>query len=693
MAGGAAGDVAAGEGDLADCPTSPNGSPPGAGRSRTTAPGALRPTARSLAWIADTDGRPRAWLADLDPAGIGQGAGPAARRDLADVTALAWSPDGAWIALQVAPHGGERTGVHLVDPATGEVRDLAPGAAAATLGAWAPTGRVVGVTVFPEGSGDGQACLVDVARRHVHGARGRARRAGVRGVGRRAARRGPAGPPRRPPPGAGRPAHRAAHRADPRRRGADRRRPVRRHGPPALRAHRRRARAGRAARRHAARHVGGVARCSPSPSGPTTTSTWSRSTRRARAPRSCGTSTGAARPSCWTCAPGTSSRSPPRRARSSPAWRSPAPATALLIGSEGPDRRRRGSRTSRSTTPPSRRRCWPPSRRRTRARRADAAHVPGRGRARPVRVAVPAARGARPAAHAAVAARRPGGPGAARPPAAVPGAVRGGVAVFAPNVRGSGGYGRSFAAADDLAPPVRRDHRRARGGDVPRRGGAGRPGARRAWRAAPTAATSPWPRWPASRSSSPSASTCAGSPTSPRSTPPPSRGSRRRPPRSTATRRPTPTCCARSPRSTRSTGSPRRCWSCTGRTTRTCRSWRPSRSSRRCATAAPPPGFLLFDDEGHEVHGVDNRARVRARGGGVGARPPLRPGRADGLRAHGQPRLNDSMSSRRRGGGDHEAVGLVGDVEPSFWTNRTRALTVLSPVCRASCSVTWDRPS
>ena len=57
-----------------------------------------------------------------------------------------------------------------------------------------------------------------------------------------------------------------------------------------------------------------------------------------------------------------------------------------------------------------------------------------------------------------------------------------------------------------------------------------------------------------------------------------------------------------------STGSPRRCWSCTGRTTRTCRSWRRSRSWRRCASAARRPGFLLFDDEGHEVHGVENRA-------------------------------------------------------------------------------------
>lgn len=118
------------------------------------------PDGARLAWIADADGRPRAWLADLHPAGVVEPDRPLT--PLADVTALAWSPDGAWIALEVAPQGGERSGVHLVDPATGEVRELAPGAAAATLGAWAPTGRVVGLTVFPEGSGEGQACLVDV---------------------------------------------------------------------------------------------------------------------------------------------------------------------------------------------------------------------------------------------------------------------------------------------------------------------------------------------------------------------------------------------------------------------------------------------------------------------------------------------------------------------------------------------------
>ena len=44
----------------------------------------------------------------------------------------------------------------------GEIREIAPGAAAVTLGVWSPGGRQLGVTVFPEGAGDGQACLVDV---------------------------------------------------------------------------------------------------------------------------------------------------------------------------------------------------------------------------------------------------------------------------------------------------------------------------------------------------------------------------------------------------------------------------------------------------------------------------------------------------------------------------------------------------
>ncbi len=120
------------------------------------------PDGALLAWISDRDGRPRAWLAPL-PVGGRQVVEP--ERPLpvdGDVEALSWSPDGLWIACQTAPHGGERTRVHLVSPNGAEARDIAPGAAAVTLGVWSPTGRQLGVTVFPEGAGDGQACLVDL---------------------------------------------------------------------------------------------------------------------------------------------------------------------------------------------------------------------------------------------------------------------------------------------------------------------------------------------------------------------------------------------------------------------------------------------------------------------------------------------------------------------------------------------------
>ena len=171
VAGSAAGDVAAGEGDLA-------GIVPFffflfffffffsfdfiarlAARARIpifsyTAP-APSPDGLRLAWISDVDGRPRAWLADLSnrPA-PSEGARPAAslrppfRRHGSCFSR--GRPDGAWIAL---PGGSARRRTHRGAPrqspdSTGEVRDLAPGAAAATLGAWAPTGRVVGLTVF-----------------------------------------------------------------------------------------------------------------------------------------------------------------------------------------------------------------------------------------------------------------------------------------------------------------------------------------------------------------------------------------------------------------------------------------------------------------------------------------------------------------------------------------------------------------
>src|SRR5918999_1666787 len=157
------------------------------------------PDGALLAWISDRGGRPRAWVAPLPPAGK-----PIIEPELplpveGDVQALSWSPEGHWLACQTAPSGGERTRVHVVSPDGTQEIELAPGAAAVTLGVWSPSGRQVGITIFGEGSGDGLACLYDLRdgtstmlasgpAARVCAVSGDGRRAVVR-LGRRGARR------------------------------------------------------------------------------------------------------------------------------------------------------------------------------------------------------------------------------------------------------------------------------------------------------------------------------------------------------------------------------------------------------------------------------------------------------------------------------------------------------------------------
>lgn len=132
---------------------------------------AVSPDGTRIAWISDRTGRPRVHVAalpadgpvDPDGARVLEAPGPHA-----DVTALSWSPDGSRIAVQVAPCGGDRTRVALLDPDGGPAVGIATHATAVVLGAWAPSGRSLGVTVLsdatPRGAepGDGTACLVDV---------------------------------------------------------------------------------------------------------------------------------------------------------------------------------------------------------------------------------------------------------------------------------------------------------------------------------------------------------------------------------------------------------------------------------------------------------------------------------------------------------------------------------------------------
>ena len=126
------------------------------------------PDGRMLAWISDRDGRPRAFVAPLPPDGsaVAEPAWPLPTDGESgvpwDVQKIAWSPDGFWLACQLAPGGGERTRVRLVTPDGTQVHDLAPSAPAVTLGSWSPSGRQLGITIFGGGTGDGVASLVDV---------------------------------------------------------------------------------------------------------------------------------------------------------------------------------------------------------------------------------------------------------------------------------------------------------------------------------------------------------------------------------------------------------------------------------------------------------------------------------------------------------------------------------------------------
>lgn len=126
------------------------------------------PDGRMLAWISDRDGRPHAFVAPLPPDGsaVAEPAWPLPTDGEPgvpwDVQTIAWSPDGFWLACQLAPGGGERTRVRLVTPDGTQVHDLAPSAPAVTLGSWSPSGRRLGITIFGDGTGDGVASLVDV---------------------------------------------------------------------------------------------------------------------------------------------------------------------------------------------------------------------------------------------------------------------------------------------------------------------------------------------------------------------------------------------------------------------------------------------------------------------------------------------------------------------------------------------------
>lgn len=95
--------------------------------------------AGQIAFVSDRTGGPRAWVRNW-------GGGGTRQLDTGDhpVLQVSWSPDGAWIACVIAPGGAPRSEVWLIRPdGTGLHQVAGFGAATAVLGGWDRTGRLL----------------------------------------------------------------------------------------------------------------------------------------------------------------------------------------------------------------------------------------------------------------------------------------------------------------------------------------------------------------------------------------------------------------------------------------------------------------------------------------------------------------------------------------------------------------------
>jgi dipeptidyl aminopeptidase/acylaminoacyl peptidase len=113
---------------------------------------ALSPSGNRLAFVSDRDGLPGLWVTSLR-----EGAEPVRLETGPDhVRAVSWAPSGRWLACLLAPFGGEQTSVVVLRPDGSDLRTLAGGpGGAATLGGWRRDGRLVGVTESSRAGTDG----------------------------------------------------------------------------------------------------------------------------------------------------------------------------------------------------------------------------------------------------------------------------------------------------------------------------------------------------------------------------------------------------------------------------------------------------------------------------------------------------------------------------------------------------------
>src|SRR5689334_9666710 len=95
------------------------------------------PDGTRLAFVSDRTGVPQVWVTAVDggaPVQVTKGDDPVGR--------VTWSPDGAWLALSLAPGGGMNTQIYLVHPDGSGLRRLTDGGKETNnLGDWTHDGR------------------------------------------------------------------------------------------------------------------------------------------------------------------------------------------------------------------------------------------------------------------------------------------------------------------------------------------------------------------------------------------------------------------------------------------------------------------------------------------------------------------------------------------------------------------------
>ena len=129
-----------------------------------------------MAFVSDRRGVPELWVQDVPP-GAGAPSPPARVLPVGEdpICSVTWSADGAWLACTAATGGGVRTQVWAVRPDGSGAVHLAGGADQhATLGPWTRSGHRLVITTVGGVAGDSQHCdLVDPATgRHTPLARG-----------------------------------------------------------------------------------------------------------------------------------------------------------------------------------------------------------------------------------------------------------------------------------------------------------------------------------------------------------------------------------------------------------------------------------------------------------------------------------------------------------------------------------------